>query len=98
MKGQLFLYHVSIPDSIHYLGYDSYSEFVIASTCEENARHVHPGSGLGKGKWNLRGALMRYNDWIHEEDIDKLIVKCIGVAQPGLFQEDEIIISSYHAG
>lgn len=98
MKGQLFLYHVSIPDNIHYLGYDSYSEFIIASTCEENARHVHPGSGLGKGKWNLRGALIQYNDWVCEEDIDKLIVKQIGTAIPELFQEDTIILSSYHAG
>lgn len=66
------------------------SRFNPRQLCEENARHVHPGSGLGKGKWDVR--VLPRNDWIHEKDIDKLVVKCIGVAQPGLFQEDEIIM------
>ena len=85
MKNSLKLYHVALPTEMH-LGYDAYSEFVVAAYSEEEARNTHP-SFFG---WNL------YGEWITKDKVEKLLVKEIGNASASV--EPGVIVSSFHAG
>lgn len=92
MQGSsLFLYHVSLPEYMD-LGYDSYSEFIVACKNEQTARFIHP-TGLKKTEWTER----KSDDWLTQDQVGKLVVMCIGTAN-GNVKEDEVIIAMYHAG
>lgn len=85
MKNPLKLYHVALPGEM-LLGYDSYSEFVVAAYSEEEARNTHPG-----GEW-----FSYEGDWIAKDKVEKLLVKEIGNASETV--EPGVIVSSFHEG
>ena len=94
----LKLYHVEITEEIKYLQYDTYSAFVAAVYSEDEARRFHPGTGETVEGW-LEGKLYRSGyrpDWVKEEDIPKLKVKFLGVADKDV--NYGMICSDFHAG
>ena len=91
MQGQLYLYHVSLPDEID-LGYDSFSEFVVACKNEVTARFMHP-CGWEKSQWTERDT----DEWLCQARVNELVVTCIGVANENV-KENQVIVASYHAG
>ena len=82
------IFHVRLPSSIQ-LGYDSYSEFVCIASSEKEARETYPG---GFDEWPEQ----LFGEWIEKDQIDKLVVTCIGVAHQHL--KAGVICASYHAG
>ena len=86
LKQSLKLYHVSLPNGFN-LGYDSYSDFVVAAYSEEEARNTYPGGGSFED---------RYGEWISKNKVGELIVTEIGNASE--FVKPGIIVESYHAG
>jgi hypothetical protein len=83
----LKLYHVSRPANI--LGYDSYSEFVVAANSEEEARRVHP---CGCDNWQVGSY-----EWVSIDKVGLLNVVEIGTAASNL-TVGTVIVASYHAG
>lgn len=61
----LKLYHVCLPVNA-LLGYDSYSEFVVAAHSKDEARNTHPSGSNNNWKWD--------GQWIKPNMIDVLIV------------------------
>lgn len=91
MQNHLWVWHVSTDynDIFKYLGYDSYSDFVVVARSEEDARNIHPG---GCDDWTRKGV------WAKKEHIGHLKVTCIGLCTNPEFVEGQIICASFHAG
>ncbi len=83
----LNLYHVQCKQN---LGYDSYSEFVVAHHSQDDARNAHP-SGADTN-WQFED-----NGWIEKNKTDALVVTFIGIASQTI-KEPRVIVASYHAG
>ena len=89
------IFHVSAKNNsrFNYLGYDTYSDFVVVCETEEEARNIHPETEWDE-LWEPDEA---YAGWIKRSDIPFLSVVEIGTAVPGI-ASGTIICSSYHAG
>lgn len=79
------LWHISQDENI---GYDTYSDAVVAAKTGAAARRIHPD---GRYEWNDEDG---YSTWVPSPDLVK--VKCIGMARKGT--KPGIICASYHAG
>ena len=101
------IFHVSAREDgkrgrFKYLGYDTYSDFVVVCETEDQARNIHPSGRLDEWeripetKEDLKyGTYL--NSWIRRSDIPFLTVVEIGTSVPGI-ASGTIICSSYHAG
>ena len=97
------IFHVKAKgERFNYLGYDTYSDFLVVCENEDQARNVHP-SGEGE-EWDELPETeedLKYgtylNSWVRRSDISFLTVVEIGTAAPGI-AAGTIICSSYHAG
>lgn len=65
---------------------NTYNSFICATTSEENARKLHPSG-------NLYNFYSYDSKWVKLSDINKLDVKCIGIADPYI-KNDTIILSN----
>ena len=90
----LLLWHVSLPQG-NDLGWDSYSEFIVAAMTEQQARSTYPNGG-GNDYWI--NDMRNDHEWIRFDEIHTLIVTCIGIADVTKVQNGQVIVSSYHAG
>ncbi len=92
MEGPWFIYHIRVPRTIKYLGYDTYHEFVCAAQSEESARLTHP-DGCGSVSRERRMS----DSWVKFEDLYSLEVIQIGISSKE-YKEPTVIVASYIAG
>lgn len=105
MTEPLNLYLVERTDS--YGGYDEYSDFLVCCKTEQEARETFPSFRCEYDKilrlWRDSDKIYgtdKYNKggWIYGKDIDSLKVKKIGITVDELTENQEVLLTSYHAG
>ena len=88
-------------------GYDTYDSCVVIAESKEDARKIHPSeyiTHIKEGKWmgtysqggEYETENNEHSTWVHFEDIDQIIVTCLGTAKKGI--KRGVVIASFHAG
>jgi len=89
---EMGIFKVSLPREL-YLGYDSYSSFIVVAESETAARNIHPGSEMlitPERDWD--------KSWIKFSDIGKLIVEKVGIYTGfTVLTEPKILLACFHA-
>ena len=85
--------------------YDTFDAVVVIAENKKEARLIHPNDenylrekieGWNAGRNPLDGSYLFHSDfWVNPEDIDKIKVTCIGVANED--QEKGIVLASFNA-
>ena len=89
IQSRLKLFHVKCNEP---LGYESFSDFVCVAENEEVARNIYPNGC--QENWES-GAYGRA--WINKTEIDKLVVKEIGIASNNM-KSGDVICASFLVG
>jgi hypothetical protein len=86
--------------------YDTFDSMVVVAPNEIAARQIHPSKDVThvkNGKWmatdgdgNSIQHRYVFDDWVRPDQIDMLIVTCIGVAT--VDQKQGVILASFRAG
>lgn len=72
--------------------YDTYDSAVVAAESEDDARTIHPDSGIC-GEWD-ESDWWSESGWLKYSDIDKITVELIGTTD----RERGVVLASFNAG